>query len=64
MAIVTTAAWIGMGFGSYQAGFFYDARGTYVLSYGVAAAAGIFNLGIVSLLYWFLRSQVSRYKFA
>ena len=64
MAIVTTAAWIGMGFGSYQAGYFYDARGTYVLSYGVGAIAGIVNIAIVALLMWYRQQQPSRYKFA
>lgn len=53
MAIVSTTAWIGMGIGSYQAGFFYDLNKSYVLSYGNAAIAGIINLAIVFALAWY-----------
>jgi predicted MFS family arabinose efflux permease len=38
MAIVSTTAWVGMGVGSYQAGFFYDLNHSYVFSYGNAAS--------------------------
>jgi MFS family permease len=55
MAIVSTTAWIGMGVGSFQAGFFYDLQKSYVLSYGNAALAGIVNLLIVAALYWYRR---------
>lgn len=57
MAIVSTTAWVGMGIGSYQAGFFYDLSGSYVLSYGNAAIAGIINLLIVFALAWYRRSR-------
>ena len=53
MAIVSTTAWIGMGIGSFQAGFFYDLQKSYVLSYGNAALAGIVNLLIVATLIWY-----------
>jgi len=53
MAIVSTTAWIGMGIGSFQAGFFYDLQKSYVLSYGNAAVAGIVNLLIVAALFWY-----------
>ncbi len=53
MAIVSTTAWIGMGIGSFQAGFFYDLQNSYVLSYGNAALAGIVNLLIVAALFWY-----------
>jgi predicted MFS family arabinose efflux permease len=53
MAIVSTTAWIGMGIGSVQAGFFYDLQKSYVLSYGNAALAGIVNLLIVAALFWY-----------
>src|SRR5262245_42922483 len=43
MAIVSTAGWIGMGLGSWQAGFFYDVSASYLLSYANAAIAGILN---------------------
>lgn len=55
MAVVSTTAWIGMGIGSYQAGFFYDLRNSYVLGYGNAAAAGVVNLLIVSALILYRR---------
>ncbi|MFC1664858.1 MFS transporter [Pseudomonadota bacterium] len=54
-AIVSTTAWIGMGIGSYQAGYFYDSTGTYTLSYGNAVLAGIINLLIVAVLVWYRR---------
>ena len=53
MAIVSTTAWVGMGIGSFQAGFFYDLQKSYVLSYGNAALAGIVNLLIVAALLWY-----------
>jgi MFS family permease len=53
MAIVSTTAWIGMGIGSLQAGYFYDLEKSYVLSYGNAALAGIVNLLIVAALFWY-----------
>ena len=53
MAIVSTTAWIGMGIGSYQAGFFYDLQQSYVLSYANAAIAGIVNVLIVAALFWY-----------
>ena len=53
MAIVSTTAWIGMGIGGFQAGFFYDLQKSYVLSYGNAALAGIVNLLIVAALFWY-----------
>jgi hypothetical protein len=53
MATVSTAAWLGMGIGSYQAGFFYDLQNSYVLSYANAAFAGILNLLIILALAWY-----------
>jgi MFS family permease len=64
MAIVSTTAWIGMGIGSYQAGYFYDLSGNYVTSFGAAAAAGIVNLAIVAALIWYRRHRTLRYSFA
>jgi MFS family permease len=64
MAIVSTAAWIGMGIGSYQAGYFYDVSGNYVLSFGGAALAGMVNLAIVAALIWYRRRRDLRYSFA
>jgi MFS family permease len=59
MAIVSTTAWVGMGIGSYQAGFFYDLNGSYVLSYGIAAIAGVVNLLVVAALAWYRWSRSS-----
>lgn len=60
MATVSTVAWIGMGLGSYQGGYFYDVSGSYVLSYGIAAIAGIVNIVIIALLMWYRQHRVAR----
>jgi MFS family permease len=60
MAIVSTAGWIGMGLGSYQAGFFYDLSASYLLSYANAAIGGILNLLIVATLIWYRRHRMVR----
>ena len=59
MAIVSTAGWIGMGIGSYQAGYFYDITAAYLLSYANAAIAGILNLLVVAALFWFRRHRTA-----
>jgi predicted MFS family arabinose efflux permease len=64
MAIVSTTAWIGMGIGSYQGGYFYDASGSYVLSYANAAVAGMLNLAVVLALIWFRQRHAARLRFA
>jgi MFS family permease len=60
IAMVSTMAWIGMGLGSYQAGYFYDLTGAYVLSYGNAALGGVVNLAVIGLLFWYRKHQNSR----
>jgi len=55
--IVFFFAWVGMGLGGYQAGFFFDASGTYQLPYAVAAATGMVNLAVVGALYFFVRHR-------
>jgi len=45
--IVLFSAWIGMGFGGWQAGFFFDMTGTYTVSFAVAVLAGMINLAIL-----------------
>jgi len=57
IAIVSTMAWIGMGLGSYQAGYFYDLTAAYLLPYGNAALAGFANLAVVGLLFWYRRHR-------
>ena len=60
VAIVSTAGWIGMGLGSYQAGYFYDVSASYLLSYANAAIGGILNLLIVATLIWYRRHRMVR----
>ncbi|MBL6958708.1 MAG: MFS transporter [Rhodospirillales bacterium] len=57
VAVVTATAWVGMGVGGYQGGFFYDLTGSYTVSYANAAAAGVINLTILALLVWFRKSR-------
>ncbi len=64
MALVSTTAWLGMGVGGYQAGYFYDHSGNYVLAYGNAAIAGMVNLAIVGLLIWYRRWRLAHLEFA
>jgi MFS family permease len=58
-AIVSTAGWIGMGLGSWQAGYFYDLSASYFLSYANAAIAGIANLLVVAALFWYRRHRTT-----
>lgn len=62
MAIVTTAGWIGMGLGSYQAGVFYDITESYLLSYANAAIGGILNLLILAALIWYRRHRAGSHR--
>jgi predicted MFS family arabinose efflux permease len=59
-AIVSTAGWIGMGLGSWQAGYFYDLSASYFLSYANAAIAGIANLLTIAALFWYRRQRNSQ----
>jgi MFS family permease len=63
MAIVSTAGWIGMGLGSYQAGFFYDITASYLLSFANAAIAGVLNILVVAALIWY-RHRAMRHAIA
>ena len=60
MAIVSTAGWIGMGLGSYQAGYFYDVTASYVVTYANAATAGVLNLLVVAALIWYRHARTTR----
>jgi len=60
--IVFLTAWIGMGIGGYQAGYFFDITGAYFISYGNAAAMGTVNLIIVGALYLFVRHRSAAMK--
>lgn len=50
LAVVVLFAWIGMGLGGWQGGFFFDITGDYTLSFAIAALAGLLNLGILGAL--------------
>jgi MFS family permease len=60
MASVATVGWIGMGLGSYQAGYFYDVSADYRLAFANATGAGIVNLVIVAALFWYRRERGMR----
>jgi MFS family permease len=60
MSAVATIGWLGMGLGSYQAGYFYDISANYRLSFANAAAAGVVNLLIVAALFWYRRERAGR----
>ena len=55
--IVVLLAWVGMGIGGYQAGFFFDLSGSYVIPYANAAAAGTVSLIIAGALYFYFRRK-------
>ncbi len=55
--IVVLLAWVGMGLGGFQGGFFFDLSGSYLIPYANAAAAGVVNLIIVSALYFYFRRK-------
>jgi MFS family permease len=61
MAIVSTAGWIGMGLGSYQAGVFYDITASYLLSYANAAIGGFLNILILAALVWYRRHRAMKH---
>lgn len=48
--IITMFGWFGHAIGGYLGGVLYDYSGDYTLAYGVAAAAGLLNLVVVSTL--------------
>jgi len=57
VAVVSGAAWVGMGFGGYQAGYFFDQSGNYTISYANAAFAGMFNLTVLIALFIYRHSR-------
>lgn len=60
--IVVLFAWFGMGLGGYQAGFFFDLSGAYIISYATAAAMGMVNMVVVGALYFFVRYKTAFIK--
>ena len=53
--IVVLLAWLGMGLGGYQGGFFFDLSGSYVIPYANATAAGAVNLIVAGSLFFYFR---------
>ena len=49
-----------MGLGSYQAGLFYDISANYRLAFANATGAGVLNLLIVAVLFWYRRERKTR----
>lgn len=50
-------AWIGMGIGGWQGGFFFDLTGGYTAPFAIAALAGFVNLAILASLYFHIQSK-------
>ncbi|MBL4733589.1 MAG: MFS transporter [Rhizobiaceae bacterium] len=59
VAVVSGTAWVGMGLGGYQAGYFFDLSGTYTMSYAFATIAGVINLLILTALFIFRQKHTS-----
>jgi MFS family permease len=57
MGVIGAFAFVGHGIGGWQAGMLFDLTGDYSLPYAVAAAAGVFNLLVVSTLVMRLRRR-------
>ena len=57
--IILAFAWAGHGLGGFLGGVFFDLTGSYDLSFGLAAAAGVGNLVLVGLL-WQLAAGARR----
>lgn len=55
MGVVGAFAWLGHGLGGWQGGWLFDLTGDYRMSFGVAAAAGVFNLAVMAALVLGLR---------
>lgn len=57
VAMVSGTAWVGMGLGGFQAGYFFDLTGSYTTSYANAAFAGVINLTILTALFAYRRGR-------
>jgi MFS family permease len=60
LGIVSLFAWVGMGLGGWQGGFFFDLTGAYTVSYGNAALAGVVNLIILESLRRYIKQRYFR----
>jgi MFS family permease len=57
IGVVMFFAWVGMAFGAWQGGLFYDLCGNYYPSFANASLAGVVNLLILALLYRYSRKR-------
>ncbi|PCI03899.1 MAG: hypothetical protein COB78_05970 [Hyphomicrobiales bacterium] len=57
VAMVSGTAWVGMGVGGFQAGYFFDLNGSYTTSFANAAIAGMINLTILIALFAYRRNR-------
>lgn len=55
IGVVMFFAWIGMALGAWQGGLFYDLCGDYFTSFANASIAGIANLLVLALLFFYTR---------
>jgi len=55
--VVVSSVIMGMGAGGYQAGFFFDLSGSYVIPYANATVAGAINLIVVGSLFFYFRQR-------
>ena len=56
-AIVSMFAWLGMGSGGYLGGHCFDITGSYAMSFGGAAGAGVANLLLLGTIALLLRGK-------
>lgn len=54
VAVTVCFAWVGMGLGAWQGGYFFDLTENYLLSFANAAGAGVVNLAILTGLHFYL----------
>jgi len=57
IGVVMFFGWIGMAFGAWQGGLFYDLCGDYYVSFANASIAGVANLLILAVLYVYSRTE-------
>jgi MFS family permease len=57
VGMVTLFAWIGMGLGGFQGGFFFDLTRNYTASYANAAVSGVVNLMIFGSFAYYINRQ-------
>jgi predicted MFS family arabinose efflux permease len=55
IGVVMFFGWLGMAFGAWQGGLFYDLCGDYFTSFANASVAGVANLLILALLFLYTR---------